>query len=101
MGRIMDVDSSLIYLEVLMLNEMYPIFLQVDYQQEFLYIFIVCDYFKNYSISERIESIFSLMKFDCPEILSSHSVIVEALSDVEFDQFMKDRNERKVIKRKK
>jgi hypothetical protein len=75
-----------------------PIFLQVDYQQEFIYLFIVCDYFKDYSISERIESIFTLIKFDCPSILGKYSIAVEAFSEQEFTDLLRmERNANKQI----
>jgi hypothetical protein len=94
----MTIKETKLYLECLLINDVDPIFLQIDYQQEFIYIFVVADYFKHYSISERIEAIFMLLKFDCPSILSEYPVAVECFSEEEFTELLKmERNARKQI----
>jgi len=86
----MNIRSSMVYLECLMINEFDPSFLQVDYQQGLIYLFVVCDNFKYYSISERINSIFSLLRYDCPDILKEHPIIVEAFDNSELDEMMRN-----------
>lgn len=82
-----------------MINEFDPIFLQTDFQKGFIYLFIVCEKFKYYTISERIESIFTLLKYDCEDILKKHPIIVEAFSESELDEMM--RNVKQITQRKK
>lgn len=98
----MNLEETLIYLECLLVNDMNPIYLQVDFQQEFVYIFIVCDYFKHYSISERISSVFSLLKVDCPSVLKEYSIAAECFSEQEFTDMLKmERSAKQITNRKK
>lgn len=98
----MTLEDSMLYLECLIINELSPIFLQVDHQQDFIYLFIACDYFKHYSISERIDTVFSLLKFDCPAILREHPIAVEAFDSDELDEIFKmGRDAKQITKRKK
>lgn len=94
----MNLKTAMIYIEALMINDMDPIFLQTDYQNGFIYLFIVCEQFKYYTISERIQSLFTLLKYDCSEILKEHPVIIEAFSESELDEIMRNV---KTIERKK
>lgn len=95
----MNLRTAMIYIEALMINDMDPIFLQTDFQNGFIYLFIVCEKFKYYTISERIEAIFALLKYDCPEILKQHPVIVEAFDEPELMEMT--RNVKQVTSRKK
>lgn len=98
----MTLKEIMVYLECLIINDSDPIFLQVDYQQGFIYLFIVCDYFKHYAISERIKALFTLLKIDCPSILKEHSIIIEALDETEFTDLLKmERNAKRIAPRKK
>lgn len=86
----MSTEEILLYLEVLLLNEVNPFFINVEVQNGFIYIFMAADQFKHYSISERIESVFSLLKYDCPSILANYPVILEAFDESEFTEMMKN-----------
>lgn len=102
MDRLMTLEESMVYLECLIINELNPIYFQVDYQQDLIYLFIACDYFKHYTISERIDTVFSLLKFDCPAILKQFPVAVEAFDSSELDELFKmEKDAKQINKRKK
>lgn len=85
----MTIKEAMLYAEVTLINNSDPIFMQVDYQQGFLYIFVACDYFKHYTISERIESLFLLLKLECPDVLDEFPVLIEALDEEELTEYLK------------
>ena len=91
----MILEDMMVYLECLMLNEINLDFLQVDYQQGFIYIFIVSHKFKTMPISERIEHVFSIIKYDCPEILTQYPIAIEAFDDSEFSERLKIEKEKR------
>lgn len=84
----MNLEDALIYLECLLLNDLDPTYIEVNDQQGFIYIFLVKDEFKYYEISERIQSVFTLLKHECPEIIKEHPLIVECYSDDELQDML-------------
>jgi len=86
----MNVEDTLLYVEILLMNDFNPVFIDVQVQNGFIYVFMACNQFKHYSISERIESIFSLLKQECPDILFKFPVIVEAFDSDELQDIMKN-----------
>jgi hypothetical protein len=95
----MNLNSALIYIECTLINNYDPVFMNVTYQNEFIYIYVVCKKFKNYKLSERIRSVFSLLKFECYDILSEYPILVEAFDETELQEQMK--NVRQITARKK
>jgi len=90
----MSIEDVLLYVEILLMNDFNPVFIDVQVQNGFIYIFIACNQFKHYSISERIESIFSLLKIDCPDIIAKFPVIVEAFDGDELQELMRNANQK-------
>lgn len=86
----MNLEDILLYIEITLMNDFNPTFIDVQVQNGFIYVFMACNQFKHYSISERIDSIFSLLKQDCLPILAKFPVIVEALDDDELQEMMKN-----------
>lgn len=86
----MNLEDTLLYVEILLMNDFNPVFTDVQIQNGFIYVFMACNQFKHYSISERIESIFSLLKMDCPDILLKFPVIVEAFDSDELQELMRN-----------
>ena len=86
----MNLNAALIYVECTLINNYDPVFMNVTYQNEFIYVYIVCQKFKHYSLSERIKSVFSLLKFECFDIIAEYPILVEAFSEDELQEQMRN-----------
>lgn len=89
-------NNLLIELEVLLIAKLRPTFLLIDYSDEDddIYIVISTNSFKRMSPNDRVSSIFSLIKLECPDIMKEKLLIVEAYDSDEIvemlDQQLKD-----------
>ena len=80
-----DINNLLTLLEVTMINEEKSEYLEVSYQNGFVYILSSKEDYKNYTITERIKGILELLKFEHNDILLQHPVIVECFDSSELD----------------
>lgn len=81
-------NELLTIIEVTLLNEIFPDYIEVSFQQNFIYILISKEDFKFQTLSDRILGVFELLKFYCPEILEEFPFIIETFDSQELDQLM-------------
>lgn len=85
----LEIDNILTLLEVTLLNEEIPDYIEVSFQNNFIYILLSKREYENMSISERIYRIFNLLKFDHFDIIQKYPIIVECLDPKELSGLFK------------
>lgn len=85
----MNIDDLLILIECSLINAESPDYLEVTFQNDFIYILISKPNYKHYTLPERQNMIFSLLEFEYSDILCEHPVIVEVLDSQELDDLFK------------
>ena len=63
-------------------------YLEVSYQSGYIYILISKREYKFYTLSERIYSVFELLKLTVPEILYEHPFLIETFDSNELSELM-------------
>lgn len=84
-----EINNLLTYIECIIINAIFPEYLEISYQDGFLYILLSKKEYKFYSLSERQESIFNLLKIEIPDIMEKYPIIVEVFDSNELDGLMK------------
>lgn len=88
-----EINLKLTELECLLINEEDPEYLECSYQevdnQGFIYILLSKPEYKYYNLSERIYSIFDVLKFYASDILEEFPIIVECLDSNELTGLFK------------
>lgn len=74
-----DLNNKLIIIECILINEEIPDYIEISYQNNFIYCLIAKEDYKHQSLSERIIGIFEVLTWNCPDILAEYSIIVETL----------------------
>ena len=84
-----QINLKLTEIEVVLINEENPDYIEVSYQenqgQGFIYCLLSKPLYMYSSLSERILSIFEILKMYCMDILAEFPVIVETLTTEELD----------------
>lgn len=78
-----DINYKLTELEVVLINEESPAYLEVSMQQNFIYVLLSKPEYRFMSLSERIYGIFEILEQFCFDILNDFPVIVECLDEKE------------------
>lgn len=81
-----EINTLLTILECTLLSEEQPSYIEVSYQSGFIYILLSKPEYKNYSLSERINGVFNLLKYEHSAIIEKYPVIVECLSEDELTE---------------
>lgn len=88
-----NINDKLVEIECVLINEENPSYIEVSFQknydQEFIYILLSKYEYQWYSLSERMLSIFDILKWYCKDILETYPVIVETLTIEELDGLFK------------
>lgn len=84
-----EINEVLTILEVVLINEENPSYIEVSAQNGFLYILLSKPEYMYSSLSERILSVFEILKTFCADILESYSIIVETLTTEELNGLFK------------
>lgn len=84
-----EINSLLTLLECTLINEESPDYIEVSEQNGFIYILLSKRDYKNMSISERINGIFNLLRFEHLDILQKYVIIVECLDSQELTGLFK------------
>lgn len=80
-----ELNEKLTIVEVTLLNELLPDYIEVSYQSGYFYVLIAKEDYKYYTLSERILDIFQLLKWNCKEILEEFPFIIETFDSNELD----------------
>jgi hypothetical protein len=75
-----EINLKLTEIEIVLINEESPDYLEVSYQQGFIYILCSKAEYMYSSLSERIYSIFEILETFCGDILEEYSFIVETFT---------------------
>lgn len=80
-----DLNDKLIIIECVLINEEQPDYIEVSFQNGFIYCLIAKEDYKHQALSERVLGIFEVLKWNCPDILEEYSIILEALDTHELN----------------
>lgn len=82
-----DINYKLTELEVVLINEETPAYIEISYQKidqsGFIYVLLSKPEYRFMSLSERIYGIFEILEQFCFDILNEFPVIVECLDETE------------------
>lgn len=81
-----EINEKLTLIECTLISE--ADYLEVSFQQEMIYILISKREYKYYNLSERIYSVFELLKLCCPEVLYEYPVLIETFDEMELTHLM-------------
>lgn len=84
-----ELDNILLLLECTLINSICPDYIEISVQYDTIYILLSKNEYKHYKINERIQSVFSLLKFEHSDILEKYPIIVECLDSAEMDGLFK------------
>jgi len=84
-----DTIWDLTSIECLLLDVIHPSYIETSLQDGYLYILVSKPVFKDYSISERQQSIRDLLKNEMPEILRKYDIIIDVLDESELTELFK------------
>ena len=82
-----EINEKLTLVECALISE--SDYLEVSYQSGHIYILISKREYKFYTLSERIYSVFELLKLTVPEILYEYPVLIETFDEMELTSLMK------------
>ena len=82
-----ELNEKLTLVECALISE--ADYLEVSYQNGYIYILLSKREYKYYTLSERIYSVFELLKLTVPEILYEHPFLIETFSESELTNLMK------------
>lgn len=77
------INEKLAILECVLINEENPSYLEVSFQNGFIYCLLSKPEYMYSTLSERILSVFEILKTFCQDILDEYSIIVETLTSEE------------------
>lgn len=84
-----EINNFLLLLESTLINVERPDYVEISYQNGFIFLLVSRRDYKYYSISERIKSLFTLLEFYHSDIIEEYPVIIEALDDSELTELFK------------
>ena len=84
-----EINEKLTIVEVTLLNEIQPDYLEVSFQSGFIYVLISKEDFKYQTLSERIWNVFELLKWNIPEILDEFPFVIETFDSNELTDLMR------------
>jgi len=82
-------ELDLISLEALILLEERPDFLDIQLYKEWLYICVMKEEYKHYTLSERYHLIYSLISHQMPHIIDNIPILIETFDEEEFSGVLK------------
>lgn len=83
-----EINEKLTIVECVLINEEAPDYCEVSYQNGYVYILLSKREYKFYTLSERIYSVFEILKLYCPEILYEFPFLIETFSEDELTNLM-------------
>lgn len=84
-----EINNYLILIESTIINTHSPDYIEVSFQNGFIYVIVCKEEYKDIMLHERIQEIFALLEFEHDDIFDKHQVIVECLNLKELNELFK------------